>query len=94
MACAKGLKQVSLELGGKSAAVVLDDADPATVAGAIQSASLANSGQVCNALSRVLVPAARQNEFVDALDAGMESMTVGDPADPATQLGPLVAQRQ
>jgi acyl-CoA reductase-like NAD-dependent aldehyde dehydrogenase len=94
MACAKGLKQVSLELGGKSAAVVLDDADPATVAGAIQSASLANSGQVCNALSRVLVPAARQNEFVDALGAGMESMTVGDPADPATQLGPLVAQRQ
>jgi acyl-CoA reductase-like NAD-dependent aldehyde dehydrogenase len=94
MACAQGLKQVSLELGGKSAAIVLDDADPAKVAGAIQSASLANSGQVCNALSRVLVPANRQDEFVDALAAGMESMTVGDPADPATQLGPLVAERQ
>jgi acyl-CoA reductase-like NAD-dependent aldehyde dehydrogenase len=94
MACAKGLKQVSLELGGKSAAIVLDDADPAKVAVAIGSASLANSGQVCNALSRVLVPAARQDEFVDALAAGMESMTVGDPADPATQLGPLVAERQ
>ena len=57
MACAEGLKQVSLELGGKSAAIVLDDADPAKVAAAIQAASLANSGQVCNALSRILVPA-------------------------------------
>jgi aldehyde dehydrogenase (NAD+) len=94
VACAQGLKQVSLELGGKSAAIVLDDADPAKVAGAIQSASLANSGQVCNALSRVLVPADRQDEFVDALAAGMEAMTVGDPTDPATQLGPLVAERQ
>jgi acyl-CoA reductase-like NAD-dependent aldehyde dehydrogenase len=94
MACAQGLKQVSLELGGKSAAIVLDDADPAKVAGAIQSASLANSGQVCNALSRILVPADRQDEFVEALAAGMEAMTVGDPTDPATQLGPLVAERQ
>ena len=59
MACAEGLKQVSLELGGKSAAIVLDDADAANVAAAIQSASLANSGQVCNALSRILVPANR-----------------------------------
>jgi acyl-CoA reductase-like NAD-dependent aldehyde dehydrogenase len=94
VACAQGLKQVSLELGGKSAAIVLDDADPAKVAGAIQSASLANSGQVCNALSRILVPGDRQDEFVDALAAGMEAMTVGDPTDPATQLGPLVAERQ
>jgi len=94
VACAQGLKQVSLELGGKSAAIVLDDADPAKVAGAIQSASLANSGQVCNALSRILVPADRQDEFVEALAAGMAAMTVGDPTDPATQLGPLVAQRQ
>ena len=94
MACAEGLKQVSLELGGKSAAIVLDDADAAKVAAAIQSASLANSGQVCNALSRIVVPANRQDEFVDALAAGMESMTVGDPADPTTQLGPLVAERQ
>jgi acyl-CoA reductase-like NAD-dependent aldehyde dehydrogenase len=94
LACAAGLKQVSLELGGKSAAVVLDDADPASVATGIQMASLANSGQVCNALSRILVPQARSDEFVDALAAGMASMTVGDPADPNTQIGPLVAQRQ
>jgi acyl-CoA reductase-like NAD-dependent aldehyde dehydrogenase len=94
LACAAGLKQVSLELGGKSAAIVLDDADPATVATGIQMASLANSGQVCNALSRVLVPETRKDEFVGALAAAMESMTVGDPADPNTQIGPLVAQRQ
>lgn len=94
LACAEGLKQVSLELGGKSAAIVLGDADPAAVAGAVQMASLANSGQVCNALSRILVPDARKDEFVDALAAGMEAMAVGDPADPNTQIGPLVAQRQ
>jgi acyl-CoA reductase-like NAD-dependent aldehyde dehydrogenase len=93
-ACAQGLKQVSLELGGKSAAIVLDDADPSAVAIGIQMASLANSGQVCNALSRILVPAAREAEFVDALAGGMESMQVGDPSDPNTQIGPLVAQRQ
>ena len=94
LACAAGLKQVSLELGGKSAAIVLDDADPATAATAIQMASLANSGQVCNALSRILVPEARKDEYVDALAAGMSSMTVGDPADANTQIGPLVAKRQ
>lgn len=94
MACAEGLRQVTLELGGKSAAIVLDDADPAATAKAIQMASLANSGQVCNALSRVLVPASRATEFVDALEAELAALNVGDPSDPATQLGPLVAQRQ
>ena len=94
LACAEGLKQVSLELGGTSAAIVLDDADPAATATGIQMASLANSGQVCNALSRILVPQARKDEFVDALAAAVQSMTVGDPADPNTQIGPLVAQRQ
>jgi acyl-CoA reductase-like NAD-dependent aldehyde dehydrogenase len=94
VACAEGLKQVTLELGGKSAAIVLDDADPAATAKAIQMASLANSGQVCNALSRVLVPDSRATEFIDALEAELSALTVGDPADPATQQGPLVAQRQ
>jgi acyl-CoA reductase-like NAD-dependent aldehyde dehydrogenase len=94
LACAAGLKQVSLELGGKSAAIVLDDADPSAVASGVQMASLANSGQVCNALSRILVPAAREPEFVDALAAAMVAMPVGDPADPATAIGPLVSQRQ
>jgi acyl-CoA reductase-like NAD-dependent aldehyde dehydrogenase len=93
-ACATGLKRVSLELGGKSAAVILDDADPAAVATGVRSASLSNSGQICNALTRILVPASRAVEYVDALAAEMQSMVVGDPADPATQVGPLVAKRQ
>ncbi|MGO9692303.1 MAG: aldehyde dehydrogenase [Mycobacterium sp.] len=93
-ACAADLKRVSLELGGKSAAIVLDDADPAAVASAIRSASLSNSGQICNALTRILLPANGSDQFVDALAAEMESLQIGDPADPATQLGPLVARRQ
>lgn len=93
-ACAPGLKRVSLELGGKSAAIVLDDADPASVATAIRSASLSNCGQICNALTRILLPANRNDEFVDALSTEMSSLRIGDPADPETQLGPLVAQRQ
>ncbi|MEZ0363132.1 aldehyde dehydrogenase [Mycobacterium sp. pUA109] len=93
-ACAPNLTKVSLELGGKSAAVVLDDADPATVAAAVRSASLSNSGQICNALTRILVPASREDAFVDALAAELTSLVVGDPADPATQLGPLVSRRQ
>ncbi|WP_174266999.1 aldehyde dehydrogenase [Mycolicibacterium sediminis] len=93
-ACATDLRRVSLELGGKSAAIVLDDADPATVATGIRSASLSNSGQICNALTRVLVPAGRADEFTDALAAEVAGLTVGDPWDDATQVGPLVAQRQ
>lgn len=93
-ACAVDLRRVSLELGGKSAAIVLDDADPATVATGIRSASLSNAGQICNALTRVLVPAGRADEFVDALAAEVGGLTVGDPWDEATQVGPLVARRQ
>ena len=93
-ACASDLRRVSLELGGKSAAIVLADADPGAVAAGVRSASLSNSGQICNALTRILVPAGRADEFTDALAAEMTSMVVGDPTDSATQMGPLVAQRQ
>jgi acyl-CoA reductase-like NAD-dependent aldehyde dehydrogenase len=93
-ACAADLKRVSLELGGKSAAIVLDDADPAAVATAVRSASLSNCGQICNALTRILLPANRSDEFVDALAVEMTALHIGDPSDPATQLGPLVARRQ
>jgi len=93
-ACAAQLRRVSLELGGKSAAIVLDDADPGAVAAGVRSASLSNSGQICNALTRVLVPAGRAGEFTDALAAEVGSLRVGDPTDTATQVGPLVAQRQ
>lgn len=93
-ACAANLTKVSLELGGKSAAIALDDAAPDTVAAGVRTASLSNSGQICNALSRILVPAARYDEFVDALAAEMAQIVVGDPTDPGTQMGPLVNRRQ
>ena len=93
-ACAPNLTKVSLELGGKSAALVLDDAAPEKVAVGVRSASLSNSGQICNALTRVLVPERRHDEYVDALAAEMGGLRVGDPSDPETQVGPLVSQRQ
>jgi acyl-CoA reductase-like NAD-dependent aldehyde dehydrogenase len=93
-ACGANLTKVSLELGGKSAAIILDDAAPEMVAAGVRSASLSNSGQICNALTRVLVPAARHDEYVDALAAEMTNLAVGDPGDPKTQVGPLVSKRQ
>ena len=93
-ACAERLVPATLELGGKSAAVVLDDADPAAVAAGIRMASLSNSGQICNALTRILVPRHRSDDFVDALAETMDALRVGDPSDPATDLGPLVSRRQ
>jgi len=93
-AAAANLTKVSLELGGKSAAIVLDDAAPDQVAAGIRSASLSNSGQICNALTRVLVPQARHDDYVDAIAAEMTRIAVGDPNDPETQMGPLVSQRQ
>ena len=92
--CGAGLKHVSLELGGKSAAVVLDDADPAAVAQGIKVAGLMNSGQACVAQTRVLVPQSRAGEYTEAMAAMVQSLVTGDPADKATEVGPLVAQRQ
>jgi acyl-CoA reductase-like NAD-dependent aldehyde dehydrogenase len=93
-ACGASLKKVSLELGGKSAAVVLDDADPAAVAQGVKVAGLMNNGQACVAQTRILVPAAREAEFTDALASMVENLVVGDPEDPGTEIGPLVARRQ
>jgi acyl-CoA reductase-like NAD-dependent aldehyde dehydrogenase len=93
-ACGASLKRVSLELGGKSAAIVLDDADPAAVADGVKVAGLMNGGQACVAQTRVLVPRTRYDEHVDALAAMVEALPVGDPSDAATEIGPLVAQRQ
>ncbi|MGZ7012843.1 MAG: aldehyde dehydrogenase [Acidimicrobiales bacterium] len=92
--CGAALKRVSLELGGKSAAIVLDDADPATVAQGVKVAGLMNSGQACVAQTRVLVPSSRYGEFVDAMAAMVEELVVGDPGEVATEIGPMVAHRQ
>ncbi len=93
-ACGANLKKASLELGGKSAAIVLDDADPAAVAEGIKLAGLMNNGQACVAQTRILVPEPRKAEFTDALTAMVEGLAVGDPADKTTEIGPLVAERQ
>lgn len=90
----RALKRVSLELGGKSAAIVLDDADPATVAAGVKVAGFMNSGQACVAQTRILVPEARYDDYVDALAAMVSSVPTGDPSDPTTEIGPMVAQRQ
>ncbi|MFA1546272.1 aldehyde dehydrogenase [Actinomadura chokoriensis] len=92
--CGERVKRVSLELGGKSAAIVLDDADapglmPGLVAGAMHL-----SGQVCGAHTRVLLPRSRYAEAVEAAAAAASAVPVGDPHDPATVVGPLVAERQ
>jgi acyl-CoA reductase-like NAD-dependent aldehyde dehydrogenase len=92
--CGGDLKRVSLELGGKSAAVVLDDADPATVAEGVKVAGLMNSGQACVAQTRILVPETRKGEYVDAIAAMMAGLVTGDPNDTATEVGPMVTQRQ
>ncbi|OBK17515.1 aldehyde dehydrogenase [Mycobacterium asiaticum] len=93
-ACAANLTRVGLELGGKSAAIILDDTEPQQVAAGVRSASLSNSGQICNALTRLLVPQRRHDEYTDALAAEMSAIRVGDPTDPGTQMGPLVSHRQ
>ncbi len=88
------LKRVSLELGGKSAAIVLDDADLEQTVATLKYASFPNSGQSCGAQTRILVPRSRHDALVEAMAATVAGMTIGDPADPATFLGPLVAERQ
>jgi aldehyde dehydrogenase (NAD+) len=92
--CGEQIKRCSLELGGKSAAIVLDDADPEEVAASLMSYGLRNSGQVCSALSRILVPERRRKELADAIVTAVEGLTVGDPASPLTVVGPVVTSRQ
>ncbi|MET0287495.1 MAG: aldehyde dehydrogenase [Polyangiales bacterium] len=92
--CAEQVKRVSLELGGKSAAIVLDDADMATVIPNVVRGALHLSGQFCGAQTRILVPRARYAELVDAAASVAASAVVGDPHDPKTTVGPLVAERQ
>ena len=92
--CGEQLKRVSLELGGKSAAIILDDADLDKTVAALKTASLMNNGQACVAQTRILASERRHDEVVDALAAMMSGLQVGDPADEATDIGPLVAQRQ
>ncbi|HWA67767.1 MAG TPA: aldehyde dehydrogenase family protein, partial [Mycobacteriales bacterium] len=92
--CGERIARYTLELGGKSAAVILDDADFAQAAATIAGAECMISGQVCSSLTRLVVPRKRHDEFVDALAGTFSQIVVGDPFDPATQMGPLAMARQ
>ncbi|ALL79616.1 aldehyde dehydrogenase (plasmid) [Pseudonocardia sp. EC080610-09] len=92
--CARLLRPVTLELGGKSAAIVLDDADLASNLESLFGATLLNNGQTCYLGTRVLAPASRYAEVVDTLTGFAKSLQVGDALDERTQVGPVASERQ
>jgi aldehyde dehydrogenase (NAD+) len=92
--CGERLKRCSLELGGKSAAIVLPDAEVAAVIPALAPSTMANNGQTCHNQTRVLAPRSRYDETVDALREAIGAFNVGDPADPGVDVGPLISEGQ
>lgn len=92
--CGQALKPVTLELGGKSAALVLDDADMEVTLGGLGFLSFANAGQSCFLNSRVIVARSRYDELVDGLVTLARGFVLGDPLDDATTMGPLITAAQ
>lgn len=92
--CAKQIKRITLELGGKSACIFTEDAPLELAVPMAANAGLMNSGQTCVAQTRMLVPRSRHDEVLEQLCTAVSAMTVGDPRDPGTNLGPLVSARQ
>ena len=92
--CGERIARCTLELGGKSAAVVLDDMDISTAAATLARAECMLTGQVCSSLTRVVVTKDRHDEMAEALAAAFSKVKVGDPFEASTQMGPLVAERQ
>ncbi|WP_426518137.1 aldehyde dehydrogenase [Diaminobutyricibacter sp. McL0618] len=92
--CARQFKRVTLELGGKSAGILLDDVDLEAFRPWIFGACLPQSGQVCRALTRILAPAARYEEIVSFIADALSSATIGDPTQTTTLFGPLVNATQ
>ena len=91
---AETLKRVTLELGGKSPVVILDDADFAEAVPLALQAGFMNSGQACIAGTRILVPQSRLAEFEERVSVEVARTQAGDPRDPATQIGPMVSRKQ
>jgi aldehyde dehydrogenase (NAD+) len=89
--CGQLLRPVTLELGGKSAAILLDDVDIATFLQGVPVASMLNNGQACYNATRILAPARRYGEVVDSLASMLAGLTVGDAMDPATHVGPMAS---
>ncbi|MEV6109683.1 aldehyde dehydrogenase family protein [Streptomyces sp. NPDC051940] len=91
---ARNFKRVVLEMGGNSALIVLDDADVDYAVDAAVFSRFVHQGQVCMAANRVLVDRSLQAEFTERFVARVRALKVGDPADPSTDLGPLISTRQ
>lgn len=92
--CGSLLRPLSAELGGKSAAVLLDDADLEHFTSVLNRECIPYSGQVCFSATRVLVPRTRFADTVDAITTTLRATPYGDPDDPGTIIGPLVSERQ
>ena len=92
--CGERLRRVTLELGGKSAAIVMPDADVATAVAGVVPNGLMNNGQACVAQTRILADRDRYDEIVEAVSEAVGATRVGDALDPETEVGPLVAERQ
>lgn len=93
-AAGKNIARVALELGGKSANIILDDADLEKAVTAGVNNAFLNSGQTCSAWTRMLVPAALQDEVVAHVEKAVARLTVGHPLDEASRLGPLASAEQ
>lgn len=92
--CGERIARCTLELGGKSAAIILDDYDVGQAAKTISGMATFLSGQVCSSLTRIIIDRRRHDELVDALSTCFANVKIGDPFDPETQLGPLATGRQ
>ena len=92
--CAERVARVNLELGGKSAALILDDYDIGTAAASLAESATELTGQVCSALTRVIVTKNRHDELVEALSAEFAKVRVGDPFDANSDMGPVAMKRQ
>jgi aldehyde dehydrogenase (NAD+) len=92
--CGEQFKRVTLECGGKSPAIILEDADIDSVVPALMPFAIMMSGQHCLAQTRILAHRSRYQEIVDAISQAAAELRVGDPHDPSTEVGPLVAERQ
>tara|TARA_Y100000748_G_scaffold59934_1_gene48002 strand:+ start:8314 stop:9732 length:1419 start_codon:yes stop_codon:yes gene_type:complete len=93
-AAAPTIKRVTLELGGKSANVIMDDADIQKAAKMAVYACFNNSGQECSSLSRLIVPTSARDEVVEVISSTLDRYTVGDPMDEGIKCGPMVSARQ
>ena len=92
--CAERVARCNLELGGKSAALILDDFDLGTAANALSASARVLAGQNCSNLSRIIVSRHRHDEFVEALSESFAKTEVGDPYAASTEMGPLSIRRQ